>query len=155
MWIWTISYFVGQDSFVEPGVSAQSGNPISLMENLCISLSARGKCFLKPTRVDVCVCVWALMVGSQVSTSLMTVSTPPPFSNHPSFWAIEMQAMGSSSWRKLERKNSRDCYYCSLFGKIIKLLLSLERLILVPALKACLQSPGTHVPTALKPKCLA
>lgn len=41
------------------------------------------------------------------------------------------------------------------FGKIIKLHLSLERLILVPARKAYLQSPGTHVPTALKSKCLA
>lgn len=34
-----------------------SGNPVSFMENLCISLSARGKCFLKPTRVDVRVSV--------------------------------------------------------------------------------------------------
>ena len=34
-----------------------SGNPISFMDNLCISLSARGKCFLKPTRVDVCVSI--------------------------------------------------------------------------------------------------
>lgn len=35
-----------------------SGNPISFMVNLCISLSARGKCFLKPTGVDArgCAC---------------------------------------------------------------------------------------------------
>ena len=47
--VWDIPYSCGPDAFVEPGVDAHIGLPISFMAHFQISLSVLGAHFLKPT----------------------------------------------------------------------------------------------------------